>query len=106
MNVLFDENDYRQLEEGETYENKFVILRPEYFRPEFRSAKNQLFLAEGGFGCDPTKIGRAVFGKFWDEAVRINRDDILGVATEQAIKNWEKYYKLDREIFESVGGIE
>lgn len=62
MVKLFGENDYRRLEDGETYVNKFVIVKPDFFKPEFRSAEFQLFYAVGGFGCDPNKMGNAVFG--------------------------------------------
>lgn len=99
MNMLFDERDYEPLKDGETYEGKFVIITPEYFKPEFRSAKYQLFLAQGGFGCDPSKIGNAVFGKDCEETYRQERYNILGVATEAAIREWERVYHMGREIF-------
>lgn len=94
MIILFDETEYRELEEGETYENKFVIIRPEWFGTEYREALNQLFLARSGFGCNPTHMGTGVFGTFWDEGARIERPDILGVATDEAIKRWERLYDM------------
>jgi hypothetical protein len=99
MQILFDANDYRPLKEDETYEGKFVIISPKYFKPEFRNAKYQLFLAKGGFGCDPAKLGNAVFGSDCEEAYRQGRYNILGVATEEAIQNWEKIYNISREVF-------
>jgi len=98
METLFSKKDYRQLESGETYENKFVIIAPEFFKPEFRSAKYQLFLAKGGFGCDPNKMGNAVFGADCEESYRQERYNILGVATEEAICEWEKTYNMSREV--------
>lgn len=102
MTKLFSEGDYRQLEEGETYENKFVIIHPEYFKPQFREAKYQLFLAKGGFGCDPKKMGNAVFGSDFEESYRQERYNILGVATEEAIKEWETEYGMSRTALETV----
>ncbi len=99
MHILFDERDYEPLKEGETYEGKFVIIAPEFFKPEFRSAKYQLFLAQGGFGCDPSKIGNAVFGKDCEESYRQERYNILGVAKESAIREWERTYHISREVF-------
>lgn len=99
MQTLFDQNDVRHLKEGETYEGKFVIITPEFFKPEFRSAKYQLFLAQAGFGCDPSKIGNAVFGKDCEETYRQERYNILGVATDEAIEQWEKVYGMSREVF-------
>jgi hypothetical protein len=98
MTTLFGEKDYRQLEDGETYVGKFVIVKPEFFKSEFRSAKYQLFYATGGFGCDPTKMGNAVFGADFDESYRQERYNILGVATEEAIKEWEKLYGMSRDV--------
>ena len=99
MIKLFGKGDYRQLEDGETYEKKFVIIDASFFKPEYRDAKNQLFFAECGFGCDPEKMGGKVFGKLWDENLQTRREYILGVATEEAIAEWEKEYGMSREIF-------
>ena len=103
MEMLFSENDYRPLEKGETYEGKFVIISPDYFKPEYRSAKYQLFHAEGGFGCDPSKMGNAVFGRDFEEQYRQERYNILGVATEEAIQQWEKTYNMIREDILNAG---
>lgn len=97
MEMLFSKGDYRKLNEGETYYDQFVIISPGYFKPEYRSAKHQLFHAEGGFGCDPKKLGNAVFGRDCDGPYRQEKYNILGVATEEAIKQWEKTYGISRE---------
>ena len=106
MQTLFSKEDYRQLKEGETYEGKFVIISPEFFKPEYRCAKYQLFLAKGGFGCDPSKMGNAVFGADCEEHYRQERYNILGVATEEAIQEWEKEYGMSREVLERRYGDE
>lgn len=100
MKMMFDVTDYRPLEENETYENKFVILDPAQFKPEYQNAKNQLFYAECGFGCFPDKIGGKIFGRLFDERYQTRREYVLGVATEQAIAEWEKYYGISRDVFE------
>lgn len=97
MQTLFSEGDYRHLNEGETYKNQFVIIDSDWFKPEFRNAKYQLFYAVGGFGCDPSKMGNAVFGADFEESYRQERYNILGVATEEAIQQWEKTYGMSRE---------
>ena len=38
-------------------EGKIMIIKPESLSPQYRTRENQYFLALGGFGCDPTKIG-------------------------------------------------
>lgn len=98
MQTLFSKGDYRHLEEGETYEGKFVIIDESWFKPQFRDAKYQLFYAVAGFGCDPSKMGNAVFGADCEESYRQERYNILGVATEEAIKEWEKTYNMNRSV--------
>ena len=103
MKTLFAKGDYRPLAEGETYENKFVIIKPDFFSEEYQEAKYQLFHAEGGFGCDPSKLGNAVFGRDFGERYRQERYNILGIATEEAIAQWEKMYGMSREVFLKKG---
>lgn len=102
MKMIFDNNDYTQLKDGETYEGKFIIISPDFFKPEYREAKCQLFLAKSGFGCDPSKLGGKIFGNFFDERNQTRREYVLGVATEDAIKTWEKLYGMSRKVFEEV----
>lgn len=98
MNLVFSKDDWRELNEGETYENQFVIISPKYFKPEYRDAKYQLFYAVGGFGCHPDKMGNAVFGADFEEMYRQERYNILGVATEKAIEDWEAAYNIARDV--------
>jgi len=102
MTTIFEKKDYRPLKKGETYDGKFVIISPGYFKPEYRSALHQLFHAEGGFGCDPKKLGNAVFGRDCDGPYRQERYNILGVATEEAIQQWEKLYNRSRKELELI----
>ena len=102
MKYVFNSNDYTQLKDGETYKDKFVILSTEQFKDEYKEALYQLFLAQGGFGCDPTKMGGKVFGRLYDEDYQTRREYILGVATEEAIKEWEKVYKMSRSVFKEA----
>ena len=99
MKMIFDSNDYTQLTDGDNYSNKFVVIRPDFFKPEYREAKNQLFYAQGGFGCYPEKMGGKVFGRWYDEDGATRREYLLGVATEEAISKWEKLYGMSREVF-------
>ena len=99
--MIFDSSAYRQLEDGENYVDKFVIINPSWFKDEYREAKYQLFHAESGFGCYPEKIGGKVFGKFYDENTHVRRENILGVATEEAISAWENAYGMSRDVFKS-----
>ena len=99
MKRVFSETDYRPLNDGETYGHKFVILSTEQFKPEYQDAKCQLFYAMAGFGCDPGKLGGKIFGRLFDEDYQTRREYVLGVATEEAIKEWEDVYGISREVF-------
>lgn len=99
MTKIFTTNDCVELKDGENYVDKFVILSTRQFKPEYQNAKNQLFYAEGGFGCYPDKLGGKVFGKLFDEPYQTRREYILGVATEEAIVEWETEYGMSREVF-------
>jgi hypothetical protein len=94
MTILFDKDDYRQLGDGETYENKFVVLTPKFLNEEYRSAEFQLFKAKSGFGCHPDKMGGKIFGYFVadKEQSSTHREYVLGVATEESVARWEQLY--------------
>ena len=104
MKYIFDCTDYRPLAEGETYENKYVIVRPEFFKPEYREARYQLFYAVSGFGCDPNKLGGKIFGRFCDEITSIRRENVLGVATQKALDEYEEIYG-SLEVFREVKNV-
>ena len=63
------------------YEDKVVIVSHKQLKEEYWSPENQLWLAKGGFGCDPQKIGRAVFSVCLadNDESRWDRSQILGV---------------------------
>jgi len=79
-------------------EGKLVILKIEFFVERYRDAKYQLVLVRSGFGCSPDSRGNAIFVRECHndnpETYRIERcnNDILGIATEEAIKEWKEIY--------------
>lgn len=87
-----DENVYK-----ENLQGRYVILKPEFFKEEFRDEKYQLVLCNGGFGCDPTKMGNCIMVEEINdnpEHYRIERcnHDILGFAKDSIVaKHKEKY---------------
>jgi hypothetical protein len=76
--------------------NKWVLIKADIMKPEYRSIKERLFHAENGFGCSGIAIGTAVSGEHLDgERCRYERYQIEKVATEKQIskfvpENWEK----------------
>jgi hypothetical protein len=76
----------------ENYEKRLLILRPESLKEEYRHAEFQYFLANAGFGCDPSKLGTKVFGEFLcdGEKAAFRRYDFLGIADENKLPEWAK----------------
>lgn len=97
--MIFTYDDTTKTDEN--WEGKLVIIKEDYFKEEYRNGLNQLFMARGGFGCNPASMGRAVFGNFYDgESCRVNRENIYGIASEDAIAEWESLYGHSREDFD------
>ena len=94
INDCTDEDVYRTGLQG-----RFVILKPEFFKAEYRDEKYQLVKCCGGFGCDPSKIGNAIYVEEVNdnpESYRIERcnHDILGFAKDTVVRaHQEKYQK-------------
>ena len=47
---------------NEDITNRYVIVKEETFKAEYRDLKWRVFHARGGFGCQPYTAGSAVFG--------------------------------------------
>lgn len=79
-----------QSDKPQDYERKLLILKPEILNEQFKDPINQYFYAAGGFGCDPEKSGRKVFGQFLadDEKAQFYREDFFGVADYEQLPKW------------------
>ena len=73
-------------------EGKVLVLSPDTLQEEFWTPENQLWLANGGFGCEPKASGRAIHATCLgdDETVYWNREDFTGVLDEQYLPEWAK----------------
>ena len=98
---LFSGKHIVQSDEPQDYEGKLLILRDTSLKEEFRTPENQLFLADGGFGCSPTASGRKVFGHFLSDGEKAEfwRQDFIGVIADEHIPDWarEKIEQLTAE---------
>ena len=98
--TVYDESDCTDEELSEAnFQDRYLILKPDYLNDKYRDAKYQLVLATGGFGCDPKSSGRAIFVKEVlpdDEAesYRVNRPEnpFIGFASEQTIARHKRKY--------------
>lgn len=80
--------------EGKSFAGHIVILDLSQcgFKKEYNNAKFQLFYAESGFGCDPYKAGRGVFGYFVADKEHCRREEVLGVISKEALEKWKELY--------------
>lgn len=92
MKQILDFSDVVEGSRNENYEGKIIVISLNFFKPEYQNAKFQLFKAEGGFGCDPNKLGSKIFGYFTDEDAFVSRCDVLGIAKPETIAEWEEIY--------------
>ena len=84
---LFDRS---HCSEESNYEGKLLAIKPSTLKDEYKTPDFQLFFATSGFGCDPTKIGTAVYGFFLkdDEHTHFRRSDFIGVVKDECIPEW------------------
>lgn len=74
------------------YKGKVLILSPDTLRESYWDPRNQLWLAEGGFGCAPHARGQAVFATCLGdgEETRWNRSDFTGALDERYLPDWAR----------------
>ena len=90
---LFDRSHCISETDGETdYTGQVLVLKPTVLKDAFKTPEDQLFLAEGGFGCSPSASGRKVFGKFLKdgEEAHFYRQDFLGVIKDECLPDWAR----------------
>lgn len=94
MKTIIDRSECKPL--SDNIEGKLVVIKPASFSPEFREAKYQIVLATGGFGCDASKMGNAVYVEEvhtdYPEHYRQERYNLIGEPTEEIIKEWKSMY--------------
>lgn len=61
---------------------------------QHKKPANQLWRANGGFGCEPAAIGRAVFATCLNdgEGARWDRVEFIGVASDELVKQVCPHY--------------
>ena len=72
------------------YTGKVLVLSADTLKEAYWSQENQLWLATGGFGCQPHAIGRSIrctcLGD--GEETRWNRTDFTGVLKDELLPDW------------------
>lgn len=88
---LFDRSHCHSETEGElNYTGQVLVIRPNVLKDAYKTPEDQLFLAEGGFGCSPHSRGRKVFGIFLKDSEKTHfyREDFLGILKDEHLPEW------------------
>ena len=87
---LHDRNDCLEDSGVEDYTGKVLILNPDILKDEYKTGDYQYFLAESGFGCNPSSLGSKVFGQFLldGEKTYFARSEFIGIADESRMPEW------------------
>jgi hypothetical protein len=72
---VIKDSDYKD------YEGKVLVVSARALKPQYRTKASQLWLATGGFGCDPNAIGTTVYAIDLSDGKPSawRRGDILGI---------------------------
>ncbi len=84
------------------YTGKVVVFSADCMKDDHLHPEEQLFLAEGGFGCHPNSRGTKVFGQFLCDGERchLTRNEIAGVLKDEFLPDWARD-KLDELLTQS-----
>ena len=98
---LFTAKDCEPDWTGVNLEGKVLVLRPDSLKESCMIPENQLWLAQGGFGCMAHTLGRAVYATCLSdgERSRWNRQDFCGIISEENLPQWarEKLQEMQAE---------
>lgn len=88
---LFDASHCESEKDGQLdYKGKVLVLKGNVLKDRYKTPEDQLFLADGGFGCRPNSRGRKVFGKFLKdgEDTHFYREDFAGILKDEYLPDW------------------
>lgn len=77
---------------GQNLIGRVLVVDPSVLKDPYKTSDNQLFLAQGGNGCDPRALGTKVFGTFLNDGERsfLYRTDFAGILKDEYIPDWAK----------------
>lgn len=81
---------------GMDYTGQVLVMKYDVLKPEYRNRPNQLWQAEGGFGCSPSARGRRVYAtSLYDgERTSFYRQDFAGIVKPEVLEEVQSQYGL------------
>lgn len=97
---MFDASKCIQTDEPQDYTTKVVVVKSSELAEQYFNGRDQIYLATSGFGCEPDKIGRAVFATCLGDGVKVrwDRSQILGVLKDECIPEYAKEKLAELEL--------
>ena len=92
MPPMLDEKCCYKNSEQKDYSGQLLVLKASVLAPWMLDPRNQLWIAENGFGTKPNASGRAVFATCLmdGERARFNREDFYGIANPNRLPDFAK----------------
>lgn len=79
---------------GMDYTGQVLVMKYDMLKPEYRNCPNQLWRAEGGFGCSPSARGRRVYvtSLYDGECASFYRQDFAGIVKPEVLEEVQSQY--------------
>ena len=89
---VFTDKDCHSIYDYKSLAGQIVVMDADIMYKEYRRSEYQLFVAKGGFGCNPHGSGNAIFAEnlYTHEERRIEKYDIVGVIKSECLPEWAK----------------
>lgn len=89
---MLTEHDVKKGAYSADYTGQVLVLKADRLAEPYQQPEFQLWKAFGGFGCNPTGFGRAVFVQCLadGEKTRFERYDFHGIATDEVLARFEE----------------
>ena len=81
MKTIIDKSECKQL--SDNIEGKLVVIKPDFFKPEFKDAKYQIVLGTAVFVTECCED---------PEEYRQERYNLIGEPTKEMIEKWKSLY--------------
>ena len=89
---LFEAKHCVENAQYEDFTGKVLVMKARSLKEKYWDPKYQLWHASSGFGCDPSKLGTAVYVTclYDGERTRFSRSDFFGPIRDECLPDWAK----------------
>lgn len=95
-NLLLDGQDCREGSREADYTDRLVVLKYESLKPEYRNARNQLWIATHGPGCGGSRGSFSdtvhLFHPVDQDHMAVSRQELLGIPRDETVEKLKSVY--------------